>query len=174
MGLIVPLTLAIIFMLLYLSFKNVLEPLLIMLSVPFALAGGVWLLYLLGERLSVAAAVGFIALAGVAAEFGVVMLVYLNEAMTCRRPSNPEQLKEAVLEGAGNRVRPKTMTVAVIVGGLLPILYAEGVGLELMRPVAVPLVGGMLSAPLVSMFLLPLLFYLLIKRQLDRTREKTD
>jgi Cu(I)/Ag(I) efflux system membrane protein CusA/SilA len=142
--------------------------------VPFALAGGVWLLYLLGERLSVAAAVGFIALAGVAAEFGVVMFIYLNEAMTCRRPANPEQLKQAVLEGAGNRVRPKTMTVAVIVGGLLPILFAEGVGLELMRPVAVPMVGGMLSAPLVSMFLLPVVFYLLNKRQLDRTGEGTD
>ena len=174
MGLIVPLTLAIIFMLLYVSFKNALEPLLIMLLVPFALAGGVWLLYLLGEQLSVAAAIGFIALAGVAAEFGVVMLIYLNEAMTRRRPVNPEQLKQAVLEGAGNRVRPKTMTVAVIVGGLLPILFAEGVGLELMRPVAVPMVGGMLSAPLMSMFLLPVLFYLLKRRQLEKIGRGSD
>ena len=161
---IIPLTLIIIFVLLYLSFKNIIEPLLIMLSVPFALLGGVWLLYFYGVNLSVAVAIGFIALAGVAIEFSIVMLIYLNEAIKKNAPQTNEELRQAVLQGALRRVRPKTMTVAIIIGGLLPILLGEGTGLEVMRPIAIPMVGGMFTAPLVSMFLLPVLFYFYKKK----------
>ncbi len=161
---IIPLTLIIIFVLLYLSFKNIMEPLLIMLSVPFALLGGVWLLYFYNVNLSVAVAIGFIALAGVAIEFGIVMLIYLNQAINKSEPQTNEELRQAVLQGALRRVRPKTMTVAIIIGGLLPILLGEGTGLEVMRPIAIPMVGGMFTAPLVSMFLLPVLFYFYKKK----------
>ncbi len=161
---IIPLTLIIIFVLLYLSFKNIMEPLLVMLSVPFALLGGVWLLYFYGVNLSVAVAIGFIALAGVAIEFSIVMLIYLNQAIKKAEPQTNEELKQAVLQGALRRVRPKTMTVAIIIGGLLPILLGEGTGLEVMRPIAIPMVGGMFTAPLVSMFLLPVLFYFYKKK----------
>ena len=161
---IIPLVLIIIFILLFLSFKNIIEPLLVMLSVPFALLGGVWLLYFYGINLSVAVAIGFIALAGVATEFGIVMLIYLNEAIKRNMPETKEELRQAVLEGALKRVRPKTMTVAIIIGGLLPILLGDGIGLEVMRPIAVPMVGGMVTAPLVSMFLLPVLFYVYKKK----------
>ncbi len=163
---IIPLTIVIIFILLFLSFKNIIEPLLVMLSVPFALLGGIWLVYFYGINLSVAVAIGFIALAGVAAEFGIVMLMYLNESIKRNAPKTQQQLKQAVLEGALKRVRPKTMTVVIIIGGLLPILIGDGIGLEVMRPVAVPMIGGMLTAPLVSMFLLPILFYIYKKRSL--------
>ena len=161
---IIPLTLIIIFVLLYLSFKNIMEPLLIMLSVPFALLGGVWLLYFYGLNLSVAVAIGFIALTGVAIEFSIVMLIYLNEAIKKSAPVTNEELRQAVLQGALRRVRPKTMTVAIIIGGLLPILLGEGTGLEVMRPIAIPMVGGMFTAPLVSMFLVPVLFYFYKKK----------
>jgi len=156
---IIPLTLIIIFIMLYLSFHTVIEPLLVMLSVPFALLGGIWLLYLYQLNLSVAVAIGFIALAGIATEFGVVMLVYLNQALKQNPPTNTAELKQAVIAGAVLRVRPKTMTVAVIIGGLLPIMMGHGAGLEVMRPIAVPLIGGMLTAPLVSMILVPVLYY---------------
>ena len=161
---IIPLTLIIIFVLLYLSFKNIIEPLLVMLSVPFALLGGIWLLYFYGVNLSLAVAIGFIALAGVAIEFGIVMLIYLNEAINKSAPQTNEELRQAVLQGALRRVRPKTMTVAIIIGGLLPILLGDGAGLEVMRPIAIPMVGGMFTAPLVSMFLLPVLFYFYKKK----------
>jgi len=161
---IIPLTLIIIFVLLYLSFKNIIEPLLIMLSVPFALLGGIWLLYFYGLNLSVAVAIGFIALTGVAIEFSIVMLIYLNDAIKKSVPVTNEELRQAVLQGALKRVRPKTMTVAIIIGGLLPILLGEGTGLEVMRPIAIPMIGGMFTAPLVSMFLLPVLFYLYKKK----------
>ena len=156
---IIPLTLVIIFIMLYLSFHTIIEPLLVMISVPFALLGGIWLVYLYQLNLSVAVAIGFIALAGIATEFGVVMLVYLNQALKQNPPSNSVELKKAVIAGAVQRVRPKTMTVAVIVGGLLPIMMGHGAGLEVMRPIAVPLIGGMLTAPLVSMILIPVLYY---------------
>jgi Cu(I)/Ag(I) efflux system membrane protein CusA/SilA len=163
---IIPLTIIIIFILLVLSFKNFIEPLLIMLSVPFALLGGIWLLYFYSINLSVAVAIGFIALAGVSTEFGIVMLIYLNESITRNAPKDKKELKQAVLVGALKRVRPKTMTVAIIIGGFLPILLGNGIGLEVMRPIAVPIVGGMLTAPLVSMFLLPVLFYIYKKNSL--------
>lgn len=157
---IIPLTLAIILLLLYLSFRNVVQALMVMVAVPLALVGGFWLVYWLGYELSVAVAVGFIALAGVAAEFGVVMLVYLDEAVRRRQPTTRQALREAVIEGAVLRVRPKAMTAAVIIAGLLPIMFGTGTGTgsEVMRRIAVPMVGGMVTAPLVSMFVIPLLY----------------
>ncbi len=161
---VVPLTLAIIFLLLYLIFRNTTEALLVMLSVPFALVGGLWLVYLLDYDLSVAVAVGFIALAGVAAEFGVVMLVYLDNALKHRREAGrldrQQDLKAAIEEGAVLRIRPKAMTVATIFAGLLPIMLLGGVGSEVMRPIAAPMVGGMITAPLLSLFVLPALYLL--------------
>ncbi|MGD2056215.1 MAG: CusA/CzcA family heavy metal efflux RND transporter, partial [Gammaproteobacteria bacterium] len=155
---IVPLTLAIILVLLYLGFRNFTQALLVMAAVPLSLVGGFWFVYVLGYELSVAVAVGFLALAGVAAEFGVVMMVYLDEAVKRRRPATLEELRAAVIEGAVQRVRPKAMTAAVIITGLLPIMLGAGTGSEVMRRIAAPLVGGMVTAPLVSMFLIPLLY----------------
>ena len=161
---VVPATLAIIFLLLYLIFRRFDEALLIMGTLPFALTGGFWLLYLLGYNQSVATAVGFIALAGVSAEFGVVMLIYLKAALE-RRGVEPlaEEVGEAIREGALLRVRPKAMTVAVILAGLFPILIGSGAGSEVMSRIAAPMVGGMITAPLLSMFLLPAA-YLLMRR----------
>ena len=157
---IIPQTLIIILVLLYLSFRNMVEPAIIMLSVPFALIGGFWLIYLMGIQFSVAVAIGFIALAGLAAEFGIIMLVYIRQSVKQAQPQNQQEFKAAVLQGAVQRVRPKAMTVAVIIGGLLPILIQQGTGTELMIPIAAPLIGGMISAPLVSMFLIPVLYVL--------------
>ena len=165
---IVPLTLFIILILLYLSFRSLTESLLVMLAVPLALVGGVWLLWLLGFHLSVAVAVGFIALAGVAAEFGVVMLVYLRAALERHRPRDEAGLRQAVIEGAVLRVRPKAMTAAVIIIGLMPVMLGQGSGAEVMRRIAAPMVGGMVTAPLVSMLLLPVLWYLWQRRRLPR------
>ena len=162
---VVPATLAIIFLLLYLIFRRLDEAVLIMGTLPFALTGGFWILYLLGYHQSVATGVGFIALAGVAAEFGVVMLIYLRDALEARgeRPSH-EDIAEAVREGALLRVRPKAMTVAVIIAGLLPILVGSGAGSEVMSRIAAPMVGGMLTAPLLSMFVIPAAYLLLRRR----------
>lgn len=163
-----PATLVIIFLVLYLTFRRFEEALLIMVSVPFALVGGLWLVYLLGYQFSVAVAVGFIALAGLAAEFGVVMLVYLRGALRERidrgEAPTPRLVLEAVREGALLRLRPKAMTVAVIMAGLLPILFTGGAGGEVMRRIAAPLVGGMLTAPLLSLFVIPAA-YLMIRRR---------
>merc|ERR1711969_395413 len=161
---VVPATLAIIFLLLYLIFRRFDEALLIMGTLPFALTGGVWFLYLMGYNQSVATAVGFIALAGVSAEFGVVMLIYLKAALERRRGDlSAEEVDEAIREGALLRVRPKAMTVAVILAGLFPILIGTGAGSEVMSRIAAPMVGGMITAPLLSMFLL-LAAYLLLRR----------
>ncbi|MGB5831569.1 MAG: efflux RND transporter permease subunit [Thiohalocapsa sp.] len=161
---VVPVTLAIIFLLLYLTFRHAGEALLVMLSLPFALVGGVWLIYLLDYNLSVAVAVGFIALAGVAAEFGVIMLVYLDNALAdWRRQGRLESiddLKGAIEEGAVLRIRPKAMTVATIFAGLLPIMLFSGVGSEVMRRIAAPMVGGMITAPLLSLFVIPAIYLL--------------
>jgi Cu(I)/Ag(I) efflux system membrane protein CusA/SilA len=162
-----PATLAIIFVLLYLTFRRFSEALLIMATLPLALVGGVWLMYLLGYNMSIASAVGFIALGGVAAEFGVVMLLYVNQAVAKRAQTGPvgnDDLVQAIIEGAALRVRPKAMTVAVIIAGLLPIMWGSGTGSEVMRRIAAPMVGGMITAPLLSMFVLPVV-YLLIRRQ---------
>jgi copper/silver efflux system protein len=170
--LVVPFTLLIIFVLLYLTFRRLDEALLIMATLPFALVGGVWLLYLLGYNFSVAGAVGFIALAGVAAEFGVIMLLYLKHAWDARvatgRMSDTDLL-DAIREGAVQRVRPKAMTVAVILAGLFPIMWGEGTGSEVMQRIAAPMVGGMISAPLLSMLIVPAV-YLLLRRGQSRSR----
>lgn len=165
---VLPVTLAIIFVLLFVTFSIVRDALLIMATLPFALIGGVWLLYLLNYNLSVAGAVGFIALAGVAAEFGVIMVLYLNHALEKhRQPGQPltqKQLMDAIIEGAVLRVRPKVMTVATIMAGLLPIMWGNGAGSEVMRRIAAPMIGGMLSAPLLSMLVVPVVYMLLHRK----------
>jgi copper/silver efflux system protein len=164
---VVPFTLAIIFVLLYLTFKRFDEAGLIMLTLPFALVGGIWLLYFLDYSLSVAGAVGFIALAGVSAEFGVIMLLYLKQAWEerlRRGDAGTPELLEAIHEGAVMRVRPKAMTVAVILAGLLPIMWGSGTGSEVMQRIAAPMVGGMITAPLLSMFVIPAAYLLLRRR----------
>ncbi|MGY2924304.1 copper/silver efflux system protein [Ewingella americana] len=171
--LVVPATLAIIFLLLYLIFRRVEEALLLMFTLPFAMVGGIWLLYLLGYNLSIASGIGFIALAGVSAEFGVIMLVYLRQAMQAHNPNNQpisaREMDEVIREGATLRVRPKAMTVAVILAGLLPILWSGGTGSEVMSRIAAPMVGGMITAPLLSMFIIPALWRLLAARRFART-----
>ncbi|MBU4323455.1 MAG: efflux RND transporter permease subunit, partial [Gammaproteobacteria bacterium] len=164
--LVVPFTLLVIFLLLYLTFRRLDEALLIMATLPFALIGGIWLLWALGHNLSVASVVGFIALAGVAAEFGVIMLLYLKQAWAARLEKGLDtdtDLLDAIREGAVLRVRPKAMTVAVIVAGLLPLFWGAGAGSEVMQRIAAPMVGGMLSAPLLSMLVVPVIYRLMRK-----------
>ena len=166
---VVPFTLLIIFVLLYLTFKRFDEALLILLAMPFSLIGGFWLLYLLGHNLSVASAIGFIALAGVTAEFGVIMLLYLKQAWDerlARGDNTPPALLDAIREGAVLRVRPKAMTVAVILAGLLPILWGGGTGSEVMQRIAAPMVGGMVTAPLLSMLVIPAAYWLMRRRRM--------
>ncbi len=166
--LVLPFTLLIILVLLVMTFKRLGDALLIMATLPFALVGGIWLLYLLGDKLSVASAVGFIALAGVSAEFGVIMLLYLKQAWDWRIASGSTSntdLLAAIREGAVLRVRPKAMTVAVILAGLLPILWGSGTGSELMRRIAAPMVGGMVTAPLLSMLVIPAAYLLMRRRK---------
>jgi Cu(I)/Ag(I) efflux system membrane protein CusA/SilA len=164
--LVVPATLLIIFLLLYMTFRRFDEAALIMATLPFALTGGIWTLYLLHFHQSVATGVGFIALAGVSAEFGVVMLIYLKQALRERgHDPTPAEVADAVREGALMRVRPKAMTVAVILAGLLPILIGRGTGSEVMSRIAAPMIGGMLSAPLLSMLVVPAAYLLLRRRR---------
>jgi hypothetical protein len=168
---VVPATLLVILVLLYLNFGRLTETLIVMLSVPFALVGGAWLMWWLGYNLSVAVAVGFIALAGVAAETGVVMLIYLDHALNdrrarCRQENRPftgDDLRAAIIAGAVERVRPKMMTVAAIMAGLLPILWSTGTGSEVMRRIAVPMVGGMLSSTVLTLIVIPAI-YAVVKR----------
>lgn len=166
----VPLTLLIVFALLYAAFRRVAEASIIMLTVPFALVGGLWLLWLLGYAFSVAVAVGFIALAGVAAEFGVVMLIYLDNAVKRARASGElkdiKALDDALTDGALRRVRPKAMTVITIIAGLLPIVIATGAGAATMQRIAAPMLGGMLSAPLLSLIVIPAIYKLWLSRGL--------
>ena len=171
MKIVVPVTLAIILVLLYLTFRRWDEALLIMATLPFALTGGLWLLYLLGYNQSVASAVGFIALAGVAAEFGVVMLIYLKHALAARGDG---PIEDAVRDGALLRVRPKAMTVAVILAGLFPILIGTGTGSEVMSRIAAPMVGGMITAPLLSMFIIPAAYLMMRRRWPERPTLKTE
>ncbi|HEX7953936.1 MAG TPA: efflux RND transporter permease subunit, partial [Burkholderiales bacterium] len=162
---VVPATLLIIFVLLYLTFRSFVEALLLMATLPFALVGGFWLIYLLGYNMSIASAVGFIALGGVATEIGVIMLIYVNQAVATRaeqgRLASKQDLVLAIIEGAALRVRPIAMTVAVIIAGLLPVMWGSGTGSEVMRRIAAPMVGGMISAPLLSMLVLPAAYYLI-------------
>jgi Cu(I)/Ag(I) efflux system membrane protein CusA/SilA len=167
-------TLSLIFLLLYLNFRRVTESLIVMLSVPFALVGGVWLMWVLDYNLSVAVAVGFIALAGVAAETGVVMLIYLDHALDARakaRQSKGEALTlgditDAIVEGAVERVRPKMMTVVAIMAGLLPIMWSTGTGSEVMRRIAAPMVGGMVSSTILTLVVIPVIYALVKRREL--------
>ena len=170
LAVVVPFTLAIILVLLYLTFSRFGEAVLIMATLPFALIGGFWLIYLLGHNLSVASAVGFIALAGVSAEFGVVMLIYLDQAIQRfereGRMKTKADLIQAITEGAVLRVRPKAMTVAVIIAGLLPLFWGGGTGSEVMSRIAAPMIGGMVTAPLLSMIVVPAVYLLLNLRRL--------
>jgi Cu(I)/Ag(I) efflux system membrane protein CusA/SilA len=167
---VIPVTLLIIFLLLYLTFHSIEEAVLVMATVPFALVGGYWFVFSLGYHLSVATAIGFIALAGVAAEFGVIMLVYLDNAVNERINKNMlntrQDLIETILEGAVMRVRPKAMTVAVIVAGLVPIMLGHGTGSEVMQRIAAPMLGGMITAPLLSLFVIPVIYYIWKKKKL--------
>ena len=163
---VVPLTILIIFVLLYFNFRRISETLIVMLSVPFALVGGIWLMYLLGYNMSVAVAVGFIALLGVAAEIGVVILIYIDQALkarTAQRQSAGEKLtrddlRDAIIEGALMRVRPIMMTVAAVIGGLLPIMWGSGTGSEVMRRIAAPMVGGMVSVTVLALVVIPAIY----------------
>ena len=180
MKVVIPVTLLSIFLLLYLNFRRITETLIVMLSVPFALVGGVWLMWLLGYNLSVAVAVGFIALAGVAAETGVIMLIYLDHAWEavkakCRatgREPGVGDLYEAVMEGAVERVRPKMMTVVAIMAGLLPILWGTGTGSEVMSRIAAPMVGGMISSTVLTLAVIPAVYALVKQWRLNRGLER--
>ena len=175
---VVPATLVIIFVLLYLTFRSFIEALLIMATLPFALVGGFWLIFLLGYNMSIASAVGFIALGGVAAEIGVVMLIYVNQAVAARAAggqlNNVRDLTQAIIEGAALRVRPIAMTVAVIIAGLLPVMWGSGTGSEVMRRIAAPMVGGMITAPLLSMVVLPAAYLLLRRRRIASAARATS
>ena len=163
---VIPATLAVVLLLLYTYFRQLSKPLLIFSVLPFALVGGFWMVYALGYQLSVAVAVGFIALAGLAVEFGVVMLLYIDQALAANTgPLTVHSIREAIITGALNRIRPKMMTVAVIIAGLLPIMFSQGDGADTMKRIAAPLVGGMLSAPLISLFLLPVLYMVWLERK---------
>jgi len=179
MKIVIPVTLLIIFLLLYLNFKRLTETLIVMLSVPFALVGGIWLMWWLGYNLSVAVAVGFIALAGVAAETGVIMLIYLDHAWEevkekCRhegRAPTVADLYDAVMEGAVERVRPKMMTVVAIMAGLLPIMWGTGTGSEVMSRIAAPMVGGMISSTVLTLAVIPAIYALVKQWGLKRGKE---
>ena len=167
---IVPVTLLVIFILLYLVFHSVRDALLVMLLMPFALVGSLWLIELLDYRLSVAVGVGMIALAGVAAEFGVVVLLYIREAIAEARASGRlntlTELRQAIVAGTVKRVRPMAMTVSVVIVGLLPIMWSDGTGADVMKRIAAPMIGGMVTAPMAAMLLLPALVYLLMRREI--------
>lgn len=168
---VVPMTLGIIFMMLFLAFRRITPAALILVSLPFSLVGAVWFLYMLGHHFSIASGVGMIALSGLAAEFGIIMLVYLDDAIERYRAAGKlnthEDLYAALIEGAALRVRPKAMTVAVILAGLIPILIGTGTGSETMSRIAAPMIGGMLTAPLLSLFVLPAAYMLLGRKILS-------
>ena len=174
---VIPVTIAIIFLLMYMNFRRITETLIVMLSLPFALVGGVWYMHLLDFNLSVAVAVGFIALAGVAAETGVVMLIYLDHALqeikrkraAEGRPMTKADLYEAIMEGAVERVRPKMMTVVAIMAGLLPIMWSTGTGSEVMQRIAVPMIGGMISSTVLTLLVIPAIYALVKAREADRS-----
>lgn len=164
----IPATIAIIFVLLVLHFGRLDRTLMVMLSLPFGLVGGVWTLYLAGYNFSVAVAVGFIALAGIAVETAVVMLIYLDQQVRHHPPRNTQELLEAVMHGAVLRVRPKLMTVSVIIAGLLPIFFTEGFGSDVMRRIALPMVGGMITTTLLTLIVIPVVYYIYVERQRDK------
>jgi Cu(I)/Ag(I) efflux system membrane protein CusA/SilA len=160
----------IIFLLLYLNFRNFIEVLIVMLALPFAVLGGVWFMYLLGYNMSVAVMVGFIALGGVATEIGVVMILYLDHAFEAKREQstslNKQDLYEAVMKGAAERVRPIVMTASAIIAGLLPIMWSQETGARVMKRIAAPMVGGMVSATILALVLIPIVYWIWRARQL--------
>jgi len=164
LSVVIPMMLLIILLLLYITFRSMTAALIIMLSLPFALAGGIWYLYILQYNFSVAVAVGFIALAGVAAEFGVIMLIYLDNAIEKRKRQGNyhtvDDLKACIMEGAVMRVRPKAMTVAIIIAGLIPIMLGSGTGSDVMQRIAAPMIGGMITAPFLSLLVIPAIYLL--------------
>ena len=171
---VIPATLVIIFLLLYFNFKSVGETLIVMLSLPFALVGGIWFIWLLGYNWSVAVAIGFIALAGVAAETGVVMLIYLDHAWKARVADGRISLRDlydAVMEGGVERVRPKMMTVTAIMAGLLPILWGSGAGASVMKRIAAPMVGGMVSSTVLTLVVIPAIYSLWKEWELRRNEQ---
>jgi len=178
LNIIVPATLAVIFILLYIHFNSIVEATVVMASLPFALVGGVWLIYLLGYNLSVAVVVGFIALSGLAAETGVVMLVYLDEVYARRRAQgemgSPEDLKAAIIEGAVDRVRPKIMTVATTLIGLLPVMYGSETGSETMKRIAAPMVGGLVSSTVLTLVIIPVVYDIWKRLELKRAWREED
>ncbi len=181
MKIVVPVTLLLIFVLLYLNFRRMTETLIVMLSVPFSLVGGIWLMAALGYNVSVAVAVGFIALAGVAAETGVVMLIYLDRSYAaalarCQaagKQLGTTDLYQAVMEGAVDRVRPKMMTVVAIMAGLLPIMWGSGTGSEVMRRIAAPMVGGMVSSTILTLIVIPALYALVKEFAIKRSNRRS-
>jgi len=174
LSMVIPVMLLIILLLLYLTFRDMTAALIIMLSLPFALTGGIWFIYLLDFNFSVAVAVGFIALAGVAAEFGVIMLIYLNNAVLQKKIDEKlntiADLKDSIMEGAVMRVRPKAMTVAVIIAGLIPIMIGGGTGSDVMKRIAAPMIGGMITAPLLSLLVIPAIYLIWKKRTLKKVK----
>ncbi len=175
---VIPLTLVIIFLLLYFNFKNIQESLIVMLSLPFSMVGGIWFIYLLGYNLSVAVGVGFIALAGVAAETGVIMLIYLDHAYKDKLEQGEmrslKDLYDAIIIGAVERVRPKMMTVVAIMASLLPILWGTGTGSEVMKRIAAPMIGGMISSTILTLAVIPTIYYLWKKRAVPDLELKTE
>ena len=175
---VVPVTLAIILLLLYFNFRSITETLIVMLSLPFALVGGVWLMWLLGYNLSVAATIGFIALAGVAAETGVVMLIYLDHAYADRRTRRQlrgrSDVDAAVEEGAVERVRPKMMTVTAIMAGLVPILWSQGTGADVMKRIAAPMVGGMITSTVLTLLVIPAIYSLWREREVEQLQRRVS
>ncbi len=169
---VVPITLLIIFLLLYLNFRSVAKVFIVMLTLPFAVVGGIWFMWLLGYNMSVAVMVGFIALAGVATEIGVVMIVYLDQAFEAKRAKTPHldsaALYEAVMAGAGERVRPMVMTATAVIAGLLPIMWSSETGSRVMKRIAAPMVGGMISATVLALVILPIVYAIWRAWQLRR------
>ncbi len=170
LAVVVPVTLLIIFVLLYLNFKNVRESLIVMLTLPFAIAGGVWFIYMLGYNMSIAVGVGFIALAGVAAEIGVLVLIYIDSAFEQRlldgRMNTKKDLYEAFIEGTCKRVRPIMMTVIAIIAGLLPLFWGHGAGADTMRRIAAPMIGGMVSATILTLIVIPAIYAFIKEKEL--------
>ena len=176
MMLVLPIVLAVIFIMLYFTYNSFIEAAHVLMAVPFALTGGIYLLYLLGYNFSVAVWVGFIALFGTAVQTAVVMVIYLNEAVEHKKNAvgptlTREQLKEAVIEGAVLRLRPKLMTVTTVVVGLLPIMWSASAGAEVMKPLATPVLGGMVSSLLHVLIVTPVIFFWLRERELKRLKK---
>ncbi|PJF20645.1 MAG: CusA/CzcA family heavy metal efflux RND transporter, partial [Phototrophicales bacterium] len=167
----IPATVLIIFVLLMIHFGRVDRTFMVMLSLPFGLIGGMWAIYLAGYNMSVATSVGFIALAGIAVETAVVMLLYLDHQIRNHPPSNLKELAEVVMHGAVLRVRPKLMTVSVIIAGLLPIFLTEGLGSDVMRRIALPMVGGMITTTILTLIVIPVIYYLWEGRYFNQPKE---